>query len=54
MQVELPGSIKKGVADMNWNEIIFLGDSFTTKLLNIFFVMAVIGVWVLWPKIKPY
>jgi hypothetical protein len=52
VQVALPGTLKNGV--VNWKEIIFLEDSITTKLLNIFFVMAIIGVWVLWPKIKPY
>jgi hypothetical protein len=51
LQVALPGTLKNGV--VNWKEI-FLGDSIATKLLNIFFVMAIIGVWVLWPKIKPY
>jgi hypothetical protein len=52
VQVALPGTLKNGV--VNWKDIIFLGDSVLTKLLNIFFVMAIIGVWVLWPKIKPY
>ena len=48
----LPGSLKKEDADVNWRETIFLDPSKTTKLLNIFFVMSVLGVWALWPKMK--
>jgi hypothetical protein len=48
----LPGSLKKEEADGKWKETILLDPSKTTKLLNIFFVMTVLGVWVLWPKMK--
>ncbi|HZE77052.1 MAG TPA: hypothetical protein VE089_00730, partial [Nitrososphaeraceae archaeon] len=52
-ELELPGDTQdKSKKSILWEDLMFLDESIPIKLLNIFFVISVLGFWVLWPKIK--
>jgi hypothetical protein len=53
IELALPGDTQdKSKKSIQLEELIFLDENITIKLLNILFVVSVLGFWVLWPKIK--